>query len=193
MQSPQIGGPCIDPYKKCNQPRRKWGGGLRWLTAKVCRAKTQRSEEYSEGPALVKENVNTTIAAEIVAAYVSNSSVAMADLLSLMRDVLTALERITRGESAQVPTEVKQVPAVPIKKSLTPDFIISLEDGKKFKSLKRHLSAEHGMTPAEYRAKWGLADDYPMVAPIYAATRSRLAISTGLGQVRKKSLAHKGK
>jgi predicted transcriptional regulator len=141
----------------------------------------------------VKENVNTTIAAEIVAAYVSNSSVAMADLLSLMRDVLTALERITRGESAQVPTEVKQVPAVPIKKSVTPDFIISLEDGKKFKSLKRHLSAEHGMTPAEYRAKWGLADDYPMVAPIYAATRSRLAMSTGLGQVRKKSLAHKGK
>lgn len=141
----------------------------------------------------MKENVNTTIAAEIVAAYVPNSSVAMADLLSLIRDVLTALERITRGESAQVPTEVKQVPAVPIKKSLTPDFIISLAAGKKFKSLRRHLSAEHGMTPAEYRAKWGLTDDYPMVASIYAATRSRLALSTGLGQVRKKSVARKGK
>jgi predicted transcriptional regulator len=132
----------------------------------------------------VEPNPNTTITAEIVAAYVSNNSIAAADLPALIGDVHSALQRITNGESDLAPVEVKLVPAVSIKKSVTPDFIICLEDGKTFRSLKRHLRTTFGMTPDDYRAKWGLPDDYPMVAPNYAATRSAMAKSMGLGQSR---------
>ena len=131
----------------------------------------------------MEDNTNTTIAAEIVAAYVSNNSVAAADLPALIGDVHSALVRIAKGAFAPAPVEAKPIPAVPIRKSVTPDFIVCLEDGQKFRSLKRHLSAKYGMTPDEYRAKWGLPDDYPVTAPNYAAQRSALAKASGLGQV----------
>jgi predicted transcriptional regulator len=97
---------------------------------------------------------------------------------------LQSTQRLTAlSAPAPAPEAAKPVPAVPIKKSVTPDYLISLEDGRRYKSLKRHLSG-HGLTPAEYRRKWGLSNDYPMVAPNYAATRSALAKSMGLGRKR---------
>lgn len=131
------------------------------------------------------------ITADIVSAYVSNNSVAHADLPKLIAEVHAALVRLAKGEEPVEVAETKPQPAVPIKKSVTPDYIVSLEDGKKYKSLKRHLSSSYGMTPDEYRAKWGLPPDYPMVAPNYAKTRSELAKQMGLGQVRKKAPSRK--
>ncbi len=128
---------------------------------------------------------NITIAAEIVAAYLSHNSVATSDLPRIIGDVHSALQRLATGAAPPAPVEVKLVPAVPIKKSVTPDFLISLEDGRKFKSLKRHLMTSYGMTPDQYRAKWGLPDNYPIVAPNYAAQRSQLAKTMGLGQARR--------
>ncbi|GLS17840.1 MucR family transcriptional regulator [Labrys miyagiensis] len=127
----------------------------------------------------------TRIAADVVAAYVANNSVSSADLPRLIAEVHAALARIEKGEISQEVEAAKPVPAVPIKKSVTPDFLISLEDGKKYKSLKRHLSSSYGMTPEDYRAKWGLPADYPMVAPNYAKQRSELAKTMGLGQGRR--------
>jgi predicted transcriptional regulator len=129
-----------------------------------------------------KLNTLIELATEIVSAYVSNNPVPVAELPGLIANVHAALEGVGRPTDAQPPVSLK--PAVPIKKSVTPDFIISLEDGKKFKSLKRHLSTHYGMTPDDYRAKWGLPADYPMVAPNYAASRSALAKSMGLGRKR---------
>jgi len=123
------------------------------------------------------------MAAEIVAAYVSANQVAPQDLPALIRTVYFALSEV--AGSGPVIAETAQEPAVPIKKSVTPDFIICLEDGKKFKSLKRHLRTRYDMSPEEYRTKWGLAHDYPMVAPNYAKERSNLAKRMGLGQARK--------
>jgi predicted transcriptional regulator len=120
------------------------------------------------------------LTAEIVAAYISNNNVRAEDLGSLISDVHSALQRAPNGKAEPAPES--QQPAVPIKKSVTPDYIISLENGQKFKSLKRHLMSSYGMTPAEYRAKWGLPSDYPMVAPNYAKSRSELARSMGLGR-----------
>jgi predicted transcriptional regulator len=131
------------------------------------------------------------IAADIVSAYVSNNSVSHADLPKLIADVHKSLTKLGQGGTVEVPEPVKLEPAVPIKKSVTPDYIISLEDGKKFKSLKRHLSTAFNMTPDEYRAKWGLPSNYPMVAPNYAQARSELAKQSGLGQARKAPRANK--
>jgi predicted transcriptional regulator len=139
------------------------------------------------------EDNNTVITAEIISAYVSNNSVATADLSKLIRDVHAILQCLAKGETMPEPVEVKLIPAVPIKKSVTPDFITCLEDGKKFKSLKRHLSTAYGLTPDAYRAKWGLPLDYPIVAPNYAAQRSALAKTMGLGQSRQKTVARKSK
>ena len=119
-----------------------------------------------------------SIAADIVAAYVSNNPLPVGELPKLIGDIHAALHGI--GTPVTEPL-VKQEPAVSIKKSVTPDFIICLEDGKKFKSLKRHLQ-HFGLTPDQYRQKWNLPADYPMVAPNYAATRSALAKSIGLGR-----------
>ena len=130
----------------------------------------------------MEPNPNTTIAAEIVAAYVSNNSIAVADLPALIGEVHSALQRIANGQTDRTPVAANLAPAVPIRKSVTPDFIICLEDGKKFRSLKRHLKTSFGMTPDEYRAKWSLPPDYPIVAPNYAAQRSALAKASGLGQ-----------
>jgi predicted transcriptional regulator len=122
------------------------------------------------------------LTAEIVAAYVSNNTVASADIPALINQVHTALLRVTNGE-AKPPSEPLK-PAVPIKRSINPDFIVCLDDGKKFKSLKRHLRTQYNMTPEQYREKWSLPGDYPMVAPNYAAARSQLAKQMGLGQQR---------
>jgi predicted transcriptional regulator len=123
------------------------------------------------------------LAADIVSAYVSNNSVAAADLPALIGDVHAALVRLGSGTAPAAADILK--PAVPPKKSVTNDYIICLEDGKKFKSLKRHLRTQYNMTPDEYREKWGLPPDYPMVAPNYANARSELAKQMGLGQQRR--------
>jgi predicted transcriptional regulator len=119
-----------------------------------------------------------SLTSNIVAAHVSNNSVAVADLPNLIKEVYQTLAAM--GGAAQ-PAEERPTPVVPIKKSVTPDFIICLEDGKKLKMLKRHLKTAYNMTPEEYREKWGLPPDYPMVAPNYARQRSKLAKQIGLG------------
>jgi predicted transcriptional regulator len=118
--------------------------------------------------------------ADIVAAYVSANSVTAADLPSLIQSVHRALTGVAAG--ADVVEAAPREPAVPVKKSITPEFLICLEDGRKFKSLKRHLRTKYNMSPEDYRAKWGLPKDYPMVAPSYAKARSELAKQMGLGQ-----------
>ncbi len=120
------------------------------------------------------------LTADVVSAYVSNNPVPVGELPALIGHVYVALKGTAGAVVSERPEVLK--PAVPIRKSVTPDYIISLEDGKKFKSLKRHLSTHYGLTPDEYRAKWGLPADYPMVAPNYAATRSALAKALGLGR-----------
>jgi predicted transcriptional regulator len=124
------------------------------------------------------------LAAEIVSAYVSNNSVPASDLPSLIADVHRALNSTHAGTHEPEPEPLK--PAVNPKKSVFPDYIVCLEDGKKFKSLKRHLRTHYDLSPEEYREKWGLAADYPMVAPNYAAARSALAKKMGLGQQRRR-------
>ena len=124
------------------------------------------------------------LTADIVSAYVSNNTVPATDLPQLINEVYGALQKTSGAVTEPEPEPLK--PAVPIKKSVTPDYIICLEDGKQFKSLKRHLRTHYDMTPEEYREKWGLPADYPMVAPNYAAARSDLAKKMGLGQQRRR-------
>jgi len=124
------------------------------------------------------------LTAEIVSAYVSNNPVPAADMPGLISQVHSALTRVSGGQADVAPEPLK--PAVSVKKSITPDYIVCLEDGKKFKSLKRHLRTQYNMTPEQYRDKWGLPPDYPMVAPNYAAARSQLAKQMGLGQQRRR-------
>ncbi len=123
------------------------------------------------------------LTADIVSAYVSNNAVVSADLPTLINETYDALSKAAAKASQPVTEELN--PAVPIKKSIMPDYIVCLEDGKKFKSLKRHLRTHYELTPEEYREKWSLPHDYPMVAPNYAAARSALAKKMGLGQRRK--------
>jgi predicted transcriptional regulator len=123
------------------------------------------------------------MATEIVSAFVSANQVAPHEIPGLIRTVYAALCEVAGSPVATA--EPAQEPAVAVKKSVTPDYIICLEDGKKFKSLKRHLRTRYGMTPDEYRSKWALPHDYPMVAPNYAKERSNLAKRMGLGQTRK--------
>ncbi|MGL5361911.1 MAG: MucR family transcriptional regulator [Bosea sp. (in: a-proteobacteria)] len=126
------------------------------------------------------------LAADIVSAYVSNNSVPVGDLAALIGDVHAALTRVAGGVAAPVVAIEAQKPATSVKKSITPDYLICLEDGKKFKSLKRHLRSQYNISPEQYREKWGLPADYPMVAPNYAEARSQLAKKMGLGQQRRK-------
>jgi predicted transcriptional regulator len=132
------------------------------------------------------ENTSTFIelTASIVSAYVSNNSVSSAELPALIGQVHTALTRAASGQG-EVLCEIPR-PAIAVEKSITPDHIICLEDGKRLKSLKRHLRSRYNLTPEQYREKWGLSSDYPMVAPNYAAARSRLAKQMGLGQQRRR-------
>ena len=131
---------------------------------------------------LQSQTVTTPVAltAKIVAAFLSNNAVAITDLPNVIQSVHRALVSTTAPASA--PAVEKLVPAIQIKKSVTPDYIVCLEDGKKLKMLKRHLFSTYGLTPDEYRTKWGLPPDYPMTAPNYAAQRSALAKSAGLGR-----------
>ncbi|MGO4574227.1 MucR family transcriptional regulator [Microvirga sp. 2TAF3] len=130
------------------------------------------------------------LSADIVSAYVSNNSVPTTDLPMLLSSVYAALTQAVQGQTKA--PQAALVPAVPVKKSITPDFIICLEDGKKFKSLKRHLRTTYNLSPEEYRAKWDLPHDYPMVAPNYAKARSELARTMGLGQQRRKTKGAEG-
>ncbi len=118
--------------------------------------------------------------ADIVSAYVGNNTVAAETLPSLIANIHAALSQVSGG--AVEPEPEPKEPAVPVRKSITADYLICLEDGRKFKSLKRHLRTKYNMSPEEYRAKWGLPKDYPMVAPNYAKARSDLAKQMGLGQ-----------
>lgn len=128
-----------------------------------------------------------TLTADIVAAHVSNNSVAVSDLPVLIAHVHGALSNLGGPAPIEV---VKQEPAVSVRSSIKPDFIVCLEDGKKLKMLKRYLRSNYNLTPEEYRAKWGLPADYPMVAPNYAAQRSEFAKKIGLGR---NAPAHKGR
>lgn len=135
-----------------------------------------------------------TLAADIVAAHVSNNSVAISDIPLVIRSVHEALAGLGNAEAP----EVKQEPAVSIRASVKPDYIVCLEDGKKLKMLRRHLMTHYGMTPEDYREKWGLPKDYPMVAPNYAEKRRALAKAIGLGTKgrgggRKKTITRRAK
>ena len=138
------------------------------------------SESNAQASGLVE------LTADIVSAYVGNNAVPAGDLPSLINDVYRALSGAVGGVEEAKPV-VEEKPAVPVKKSITPEFLICLEDGKKFKSLKRHLRTHYNLSPEQYREKWGLAPDYPMVAPNYAKARSNLAKQMGLGQRRRKA------
>ena len=124
------------------------------------------------------------LTAEIVSAYVSNNTVPATDIPGLINQVHAALSRVSNG----VPDGIAEAPkpAISLKRSVTPECLVCLEDGKKFKSLKRHLRTQYNMTPEQYRDKWNLPSDYPMVAPNYAAARSQLAKQMGLGQQRRR-------
>jgi predicted transcriptional regulator len=124
------------------------------------------------------------LTADIVSAYVSNNTVPAGDIPALINQIHSALMQVSTGRSDSPNEPLK--PAIPVKRSINPDYIVCLEDGKKFKSLKRHLRTQYNMTPEQYRDKWGLAPDYPMVAPNYAAARSQLAKQMGLGQQRRR-------
>ncbi len=124
------------------------------------------------------------LTAEIVSAYVSNNTVPASEIPALINQVHAALARVS-GKPGDLPSEPLR-PAISVKKSITPEYIVCLEDGKKFKSLKRHLRTQYNMTPEQYREKWSLGSDYPMVAPNYAAARSQLAKQMGLGQQRRR-------
>ena len=135
----------------------------------------------------MSESITSTdyiqITADIVSAFVSNNAVRASELPGIIEAVHTSLLKASDVKAEEPVSETKS-PAVPVKKSITDDYIICLEDGKKFKSLQRPLSTAYGMSPAEYRAKWGLGRDYPMVAPAYASARSSLARQMGLGRKR---------
>ena len=134
------------------------------------------------------ENDNTLlleITSEVVSSYVSNNPISPADLPGFIREVHSTLSSVSGSGSA--PAAEPQKPAVSIRKSLGHDYLICLEDGQKFKSLKRHLKSHYDLSPEEYRKKWGLPSDYPMVAPAYAERRSALAKEMGLGQKRKRA------
>jgi predicted transcriptional regulator len=124
------------------------------------------------------------LTANIVSAYLSNNPTPASEIPALISQIHAALLRVSTGR-AETPLEPAK-PAVSVKKSMTPDYLVCLEDGKRFKSLKRHLRSQYNMTPEQYRDKWGLPPDYPMVAPNYAVARSQLAKKMGLGQQRRR-------
>ena len=130
------------------------------------------------------------VAAKVVAAFVSNNPLPKGELPALVQTIHDGLARLSGEAEKSAPKEEPKEPAVSIRRSITPEYLICLEDGKHFKSLKRHLAA-HGLTPEQYRANWKLPSNYPMVAPNYAAARSALAKASGLGQTRGKAAARK--
>jgi predicted transcriptional regulator len=158
------------------------------LLIKANKNQSQTGRKKQTKDKIMTDNAGThesliTLTADIVAAHVSNNSVAVSDLPLIIQNVHSALSGL--GAAAAAPA-VKQDPAVSIRSSIKPDHIVCLEDGKKLKMLKRHLMTHYKMTPDDYRAKWGLPSDYPMVAPNYAEQRRMLAVKIGLGTSRKK-------
>jgi predicted transcriptional regulator len=152
---------------------------------KACRGSSFTfTEAWGVIVAMSEANNHIELAAEIVSAYVSNNSVPASELATLLGDIHSAIVRVSTGAAVVVPEVAK--PAVSPKKSITNDYIICLEDGRKFKSLKRHLRTQYNMSPEQYREKWTLPADYPMVAPAYAKARSALAKQMGLGQQRRR-------
>ncbi len=127
-----------------------------------------------------KDQELLSLTTEIVASFAGNNTLAISDLPTLISSVFQALRTAGQGEAERPAEEL--VPAVPVRKSVQQDFLVCLEDGRKLKMLKRHLATRYNLTPAEYRKRWGLAADYPMVAPAYAAQRSALAKAIGLGR-----------
>jgi predicted transcriptional regulator len=121
------------------------------------------------------------LSADIAAAYLSSNTLPASEVPTLIKAIYDGLALVATGVSEAPPAEKVQ-PAVPVKKSITPDYLVSLEDGRRYKSLKRHLRTKYGLSPEDYRAKWDLPKDYPMVAPNYAASRSALAKEMGLGR-----------
>jgi predicted transcriptional regulator len=130
------------------------------------------------------DNTYIELAANIVSAYLSHNSVPSSEIPNLINQIYSALKRVSAGQTATAADPPK--PAVPVKRSVTPEYIVCLEDGLKFKSLKRHLRTRYNLTPDQYREKFGLPPEYPMVAPNYAAARSKLAKDMGLGQQRRR-------
>lgn len=124
------------------------------------------------------------LTASIVSAYVSNNPTTASEIPALISQIHAALVRVSSSSAEAAPEPAK--PAVSVKKSMTSDYLVCLEDGKRFKSLKRHLRTQYNMSPEQYREKWGLPADYPMVAPNYAVARSQLAKKMGLGQQRRR-------
>jgi predicted transcriptional regulator len=161
-----------------NPPRNITGKKPTEMKSTISKSKEDPMTENMEQDNLIE------LTADIVSAYVSNNSIQSSDLPALISDVHTAMHKTLGGPAEPEPEPQK--PAVSIKKSVTPDYIICLDDGKKFKSLKRHLRTHYDLTPEDYREKWGLPADYPMVAPNYAKARSMLAKKMGLGQKRGK-------
>jgi predicted transcriptional regulator len=161
--------------------------GFHFSTIYVSRLRNSRPTEDNDVAEQTSTEMNDliTMTADVVAAYVAQNALPSAELPALIQQIHATLQQVASG--AQQPAEQPLTPAVPIKKSVTRDYIICLEDGKRFKSLKRHLRSSFDLSPEEYRKKWGLAYDYPMVAPNYAQTRSDLAKSMGLGNLRQKA------
>jgi predicted transcriptional regulator len=155
--------------------------GAIWTSDLTNSTPFERSDTMAENSA---DSVYIELTADIVSAYVSNNSVPSAEIGNLIGQVYSALKRVSGGQAA-APAEPPK-PAVPIKRSITDEYLICLEDGLKFKSLKRHLRTRYNMTPDQYREKWGLPPDYSMVAPKYAEARSQLAKQMGLGQQRRR-------
>ena len=157
---------------------------------RICRCDTVRSvffiRSFGEAPISTETAGKNFIdlTANIVSAYLSNNPTPAAEIPGLISQIHAALVRVSSGRT-EAPLEPAK-PAVSIKKSISPDYIVCLEDGKRFKSLKRHLRTQYNMTPEQYRDKWGLPPDYPMVAPNYAVARSQLAKEMGLGQQRRR-------
>jgi predicted transcriptional regulator len=157
-------------YRRANKP----GVGVR------------RGKSIAQGILSMSTASPIELAAEIVAAFVSNNPLPKGELPALIHAVHNTLARLAAGPESVPPQIEVKTPAVPIRKSITPDFLIYLDDGKRFKSLRRHLT-RLGLTPEQYREKWNLPSDYPMVAPSYSAQRSALAKQIGLGQSRRKA------
>jgi len=133
----------------------------------------------------IESNELLSLAAEIVCSHVSNNTVAVSDVSALIEQVYATLSRLSQQDGAS--EAARPEPAVPVKKSITPEYIVCLEDGKKLKMLKRHLKTAYDMTPEQYRERWGLPADYPMVAPNYASQRRSLAKKIGLGTNRRRA------
>jgi predicted transcriptional regulator len=162
-------------YRTCKLPHAKSHEGMLLLRRRLADMKAQELDQDLEQDML-------RMTADIVAAYVSANAVQTTQLPELIRSVIGALASLQGGASTGTPVSEPPQPPVPIRKSVTPDYIICLEDGRKLKMLKRHLRTSYNMSPADYRAKWGLPAEYPMVAPNYAARRSDFAKKIGLGR-----------